>query len=168
MASHKDSNQSFCELESRTFFNYNKQQQQQQQTDMEVEIAAQCNWMYNGYEPCMSFNNKSAFSLQMKYHLRKRHRRQFLKTRCYRIHSNFTRNITSTRPQQLRYCYGLNNGFKTVIDQYPILHFSTFFSNRWKVQTCSICQATSYPLKLPTTLQTCLTKFTQTCQEVFT
>ena len=44
MASHKDSNQSFCELESRTFFSYNKQQQkQQQQTDMEVEIAAQCN-----------------------------------------------------------------------------------------------------------------------------
>ena len=83
---------------------------------MEVEIAAQCNWMYNGYESCMSFNNKSAFSLQMKYHLGKRQRRQFLKTRCYRIHCNFTRNITSTRPQQLRYCYGLNNGFKTVID----------------------------------------------------
>ena len=84
---------------------------------MEVEMAAQCNWMYNGYESLMSFNNKSAFSLQMKCHLGTRHRRQFL----------FMRNITSTRPQQLRYCYGLNNGFKTVIDQYPVLYFSTFF-----------------------------------------
>ena len=84
---------------------------------MEVEMAAQCNWMYNGYESLMSFNNKSAFSLQMKCHLGTRRRRQFL----------FMRNITSTRPQQLRYCYGLNNGFKTVIDQYPVLYFSTFF-----------------------------------------
>ena len=238
---------------------------------MDVEFIAQCNWMYNGYVSCMSFNNKSAFTNKISSRHTTSHAvfENALSPTC-----NFSRNIASTRPQQLliivplhkgRYirgvllpvqapgsfftcqytrgsvfkfaqfapgacsqifnrlnivehfagwkfcsrgwsipmkwlvhteelCYrsvpldhapgakslvciglkksgtqtstqnGLNNGFKTIIDQYS--YFSTFFPNRCKTQTCSISQATSYLLKLPTALQTCLTKFTQTCQEV--
>ena len=74
---------------------------------MDVEFIAQCNWMYNGYVSCMSFNNKSAFTNKISSRHTTSHAvfENALSPTC-----NFSRNIASTRPQQLLIIVPLHKG----------------------------------------------------------